>query len=170
MNQHSGWDKLSVMIHASNGDEVVRVCRAAFLVAIHDRYLFGNTLELPKLILTQDGMIGMPLNEDEELEIGSLVTDGVVGERARIQGLTTAHQHNGKEGTVSEYVAETGRFRIALDTGEVLAAKNTNLTLATEARANLTVRDKQNIMSFKLSSWANPVFIAEVLASLPNMS
>ena len=58
MNRQCGWDGLSVMIHASDGDEVVRLYRAPFLASFHDRYLFGSSLENPKLILVQDGLIG----------------------------------------------------------------------------------------------------------------
>lgn len=170
MNKHCGWDKLSVMMFVSNGDEVVRVCRAPFLLAMHDRYLFGNSLEVPKLVLNQDGMIGLPMLEDQELEVGAMVRGSAVDERVSCHGLQAASQHNGKEGTVSKYVAETGRFDVALDTGEHVAIKPQNLTLATEARAALTVDHKQHIMSLKLFVAVNPQLIAEVLVNFPDPS
>ena len=55
------------------------------------------------------------------------------------QALVTAHQHNGKEGTVCEHIPDTGRFRIALDSGDAVSVKASNLRLATAARPNLTV-------------------------------
>merc|ERR1711920_1097575 len=170
MNKQCGWDKWSVMIHVSNGDEIVRVCRAAFLFALHDRYLFGNTLQLPKLILSEDGMMGMPMEEEQELDVGSMVKDSVVGERVLVEGLISAAQHNGKEGVVNEYIVDTGRFKVSLDSGEALAVKNSNMRLATEARANLTPEDKQHIMGMKLSIFENPALVTEVLANLPNMT
>jgi len=173
MNRHCGWDKLSAMIHVSNGEQIVRVYRTAFVGFFHDKYLFGNELENPKLILTQDGLIGMPLTEDETLddvlEVGSIVMSSCNGERVRVQGLKSASQHNGKEGTATEYLTESGRFKVVLDSGEVISVRNDNLRLATSL-ANLTLSDKEKIMFFKSGNFDNPMMIAEMLANLPNMT
>jgi len=173
MNQHCGWDQLSAMIHISNGEQIVRVYRTSFVGFFHDKYLFGNELENPKLILTQDGLIGMPLSEDETLdevmEVEAIVRSSCTGERVRVQGLKAAHQHNGKRGRVSEYLEDSGRYKVVLDSGEVISVKNDNLRLAT-SQANLTLGDKEKIMFFKSGNFDNPLMIAEMLANLPNMS
>merc|ERR1712194_600934 len=170
MNTHCGWSKLSVMMYVSNGDEVVRVCRAAFVLALHDRYMFGNSLEVPKLVLNPAGMIGLPMLEEQELEVGVMVKSSAVGERICVRGLTSAQQHNGKEGMVTQHITQTGRFQVALDTGESVAIKPSNLVLAIEARAALTMEQKREIMGLKLLVTANPALIADVLGNFPDPS
>ena len=50
------------------------------------------------------------------------------GDRVQLQNLTSAPKHNGKHGTVQERVGgEPERYRVALDSGDVLSVKSLNL-------------------------------------------
>ena len=91
----------------------------------------------------------------------------LAGERVVIQGLKSAHEHNGKEGTVSELMPETGRFKVVLDSQETIAVKNDNLRLAPTARASLSLGDKEKIMLLKLTS--SPEMIANLMKEMQAM-
>ena len=69
----------------------------------------------------------------DDLEVG-LIGTSWNGERVRVQGLKSALQHNGKEGTVQEYLTESGRFQVALDSGEVISVINVKLRPIGSAR------------------------------------
>lgn len=149
LNGHCGWDKLSITMYVSNGDEVVRVCRAFFLLALQDTYMFGNSPSAPKFMLNRNGVISISVPVDQT--IGAMVKDNAIGERICVKGLKDAPQYNGEKGMVDHHIPEAGRFRVILDTGELLAVKPRNLMSMSELRDTLSIGQKQRIMDLKLS-------------------